>query len=432
MVAAMPASMRTARPNPLADLQPDDITEAWSRRGLDQLSDAELVEAAAERLAVPRVEPADSFVLHAPLELMARAGLLAHVDPASREDARRRIAWLAATYVAAGPGVDDPIAPAHERDPGADVAWLAAAVDAGDLDAVDRAAVAVCSSATAAELAAALVDVVVPRLSAAAHGSIFLHLLPRLMASNAPAAMMARGLLRELTRNPDWSVTWIDERDPRVPAADGSAELTERLLAPPSPGDPGSNFIYPTMSLVDRSGLATSLLDDATAGLSVAAARRSLLRVAASSMLQDDPAAAPYGWSHCLTMPQATLGVAPLSASPDRAIAVAATYVLGFRSTLRTIALDEAWEPVPGAPLDADGLLEAGPSEAAAAMWHADDEARVGLVRRVATHAALHHDAHLAKYTLACIDAARDDPFAARLFLAAAAYLGGWWRTTES
>jgi hypothetical protein len=432
MVAAMPAAIRASRPNPLADLEPDAIDGEWARRGLDRLSDAELVEAAAERLAVPRVEPADSFVLHAPLELLARAGLLGYVDPASREDARRRIAWLAATYDAQGAGVDDPVVPGEDRDAGTDTGWLASAVDAGDLEAVDRATVALCSSATAADLAAALVDVVVPRLSAAAHGSIFLNLLPRLLAANAPAATMARGLLRELARNPDWSLTWIDARDAHVFSQNAPAELTERLLAPPSPGDPGSNFIYPTMSLVDRSGLAARVLDDVTACLSVADARRSLLRVAAMSMLQDDPAAAPYGWTHCLTMPQATLGVARISAAPERAVAVAATYVLGFRSTLSRVALDTAWEPVAGETLGPDGLLEAGASEAAAALWHADDEATAGFVRRVATHAALHHDAHLAKYTLACIDAARDDPDASRLFLTAAAYLGGWWRTNES
>ena len=50
-------------------------------------------------------------------------------------------------------------------------------------------------------------------------------------------------------------------------------------------------------------------------------------------------------------------------------------------------------------------------------------------MRQLVTHAALHGDAHLAKYTLACLDAARDDPGARRLYLAAAAHLAGWWRT---
>ena len=89
-------------------------------------------------------------------------------------------------------------------------------------------------------------------------------------------------------------------------------------------------------------------------------------------MLQDDPSHAPYGWSHCLTMPQATLGVASAATRPDRA--VAATYVLGFRSTLGTVTLDPAWMPEPIAELDADAFIAAGPQAAASAVWHADGE----------------------------------------------------------
>jgi hypothetical protein len=277
---------------------------------------------------------------------------------------------------------------------------------------------------TATELVGRLADVVLPRLGAAAHGTIFLYHLPRLLAASPAAATMARGLLREIGRRPEWNLTWMDERPAfGVPSGD----LAARLLAPVDVGDPGSNFIYPTMSLVERTGAAARLLDDPTRGLPVADARRDLLRVAAWSMLQDDPAHAPYGWSHCLTMPQATLGVATACTRPDRAVAVAATYVLGFRSTLGRVTLDPDWEPAPldgAAPAD---VLDAGPAAAAAAVWHAGDADLPAYVRRLATYAALHQDAHLAKYTLACFDATRDDPDAGRLFLASAASLAAWW-----
>ena len=49
------------------------------------------------------------------------------------------------------------------------------------------------------------------------------------------------------------------------------------------------------------------------------------------------------------------------------------------------------------------------------------------VVTALATRAALHPDAHLAKYTLACADAAAADPHQRRLYLAAAAYLSAWW-----
>jgi hypothetical protein len=89
-----------------------------------------------------------------------------------------------------------------------------------------------------------------------------------------------------------------------------------------------------------------------------------------------------------------------------------------------SISPDAVPEPV-GDPLDA---LDGSPADAAAGAWHATTDQRAAVVARLASRAAAHEDAHLAKYTLACFDAARDDPEAGRLFLAAAAHLGAWWR----
>ncbi len=408
--------------DPLAGLAPDDVGTQWEARGLDRLSDGELVALAAAHLSLPRRDRADSFVLHAPLELLARSALLPLVEPAQREAARRRIAALVAAY-------DQGAAAAFADGPAGTAAPdLTAAIAGGDLEGIDRAASALARTTTARELVDRLTDVVLPSLAAAAHGAIFLYHLPRLAAASPPAATMVRGLLREVGRAPDWNLRWMDDRPPTgVPTGD----LAARLLTPTNAGDPGSNFIYPTMNLVERVGLAAELLDAPTRGLPVAAARRDLLRVAAWSMLQDDPSHAPYGWSHCLTMPQATLGVASSATRPDRAVAVAATYVLGFRSTLGAVTLETAWTPEPVAGLDVETFVAAGPQAAASAVWHADDADYGGLIRRLATNAAHHHDAHLAKYTLACIDASRDDPAAGRLFMAAAAHLAGVWATAD-
>jgi hypothetical protein len=271
-----------------------------------------------------------------------------------------------------------------------------------------------------------LADLVVARLSAAGHGSIFLYHLPRLLAADPAAAGMARGLLREIGRRPDWELTWMDQRDPGLTP---TRDLADRLRGVPMAGDPGSNFIQPTMSLVERSGLAAELLAQSTLGLGAADARRDLLRVAAWSMLQDDPRRAPYGWTHALTMPQAAIGVAPSCPDPGRAVAVAATFVLGFRATQGSVILDPAWEPARRDDLDTTTFLDDGPDGAASAIWYATGDEYRARVTRLITFAALHVDAHLAKYTLACLDATRDDPDAGRLFMAAAAYLAGWWRT---
>ena len=119
-------------------------------------------------------------------------------------------------------------------------------------------------------------------------------------------------------------------------------------------------------------------------------------------MLVDTPDHAPYGWSHCLTIPQAVLGIAPRLEDPDRALAVAATQVVAFRA-----ALGRA--PLPDRP--PAGLPTVDPTE-------------------LATAAATSHDAHVVKYTLACLDAAAADPAAADLYLAAARHLLDWWTAT--
>src|SRR5690349_5507979 len=101
-------------------------------------TDLELVAACAAVVDIPKQAPPDSFTLHAPLELLARALLLERVPADRRERARQRLQWLAAKYAAAGTSAD---------------AETLGAIDA-DLD----------------------VDRLVPSLAAAGHGPILLSL----------------------------------------------------------------------------------------------------------------------------------------------------------------------------------------------------------------------------------------------------------------
>ena len=415
-------------PDALATLDPADAPVAYDALGLDRLSDHALVSACAAVIDRPKAAPPDSFVLHAPLELMARAGLLARVSPDGRDAARRRLVWLAATYAAAGPSALEPRVPSAASSEDAAV-LLAAAVAGGDLDVAGAAARALAGLVGTEDLVAALVDVVAPSLAAAAHGGIYLHQL--LSFAGAPAAPSVANMARELARHPDWALTWFDGR----PAAPGGSprsidDLVEALRRPPSPGPLEVNFIYPTMHLTEASGLALDVLGPALAGVDRAAASRALLRVAALSMLQDDPAEAPYGWSHCLTMPHGLLSVAALSARPDDVLAVAATYVLGFRATQGTVDLDPHWTPAAlavGWPEALDGA----PELAAAGAWHASVADRAALAAVLVDRAAAHEDAHLAKYTLACLQLADTDPAFAHGYVAAAAFLGAGWRQAD-
>ena len=406
--------------NPLDHVDPDDIAGAWTARHLDRMTDAELLRAACQLLSIPRNEAANSFTLHAPLELMARAELLRSVSAQRRESARQRIIHIAATWSTTGGPTKEGDGTAHDEQP-LDV--LTEALRQGDSEAADRAFVSLCASRDQDQIVADLVDIVLSHLGGAAHGAIFLELLPRFRLAGINPALMARTLIGEIARNPS-RLRWFDQPRPETAAG---ASLTDRLISPAAASEPSSHFVQPTMALVDDTGLAHRTLADVTHGLSIDEARRQLLPIAAMSMLQDAPANAPYGWTHCLTLPQATLAVAHRASDAQRAIDVAATYVLGYRATQSSGPIDPSWEPDRPRRF-VDEVTHLDPSVAAATAWHAQPDRRADITQQLIDHAAPHHDAHLAKYTLACIDASAHDPSNARLYLAAAAYLAAWWQ----
>jgi len=413
--------MQNTTRNPLSRLDLDDFPATWSRHDLDRITDDDLLASASELLTIPHEESADSFTLHAPLELMARAQLLPSVSPHRRRSARQRIAQIAATWMSTGTTTGT----ADDAPVGQPIRALVEALRDGDVETVDRAFVSLCAIRNQEEIVGDLADIVLPHLGGAAHGSIFLELLPRFRPAGTNGALMGRTLLRDLAEHPASRLSWFDE--PRTaPLRHGS--LTERLLAPRAERKPASHFVQPTMSLIEDTGLAHRTLADVTHGMSIERARRELLAIAAMSMLQDDPANAPYGWTHCLTLPQAALAIADRSTDPQRAVDIAATYVLGYRATQSSTPIDPNWQPDPPAAADIEAITALDPSTAASAAWHATAEQRGLIVQQLIDHAAPHRDAHLAKYTLACLDAGSNDPTAPHLYLAAAAYLAAWWR----
>ena len=91
--------------------------------------------------------------------------------------------------------------------------------------------------------------------------------------------------------------------------------------------------------------------------------------------------------------------------TPTVALAVAATYVVGFRAAMARNPLDATLRAAdPG--VDLLTALEHEPEEAAAAVWHAPPERLADITTTLATRASVHRDADLVKYTLACLDAA--------------------------
>ncbi len=344
--------------------------------------DERLLAWAASVVGVPKAEPADSFVLHAPLELLARTALLPRVDPGSRDLARARIVGLVDAYTRAGEAVRDPVPPDHDS-VGDACAALAKAVAGGDLEDVDRTAAWLGSRATVDELRTGLGPVVAPSLGAAAHGAILLALMGH---APTPGPRLLRGPVREVARLPD-AVVPVDG------LATGSSPLLDALLATPLLGVAPGQSILPMV----RHGEAAAavLLPDVVAD--PVAARAAIGRVAAWSMVQEGPEHVPYGWTHTLTIPLAVLSI---GLEPRTAVAVAGSQLIGLRASMGTRTLDPEAPPLPSVGL--------GPAE-------------------LATAASLHGDAHVVKYTVAALDAALVDPDRRDLYLAAANRLLEWW-----
>jgi hypothetical protein len=364
---------------------------------IDDLSDVALAERAAAVLAVPRAEVIGdrfSFVLHAPLELLARVALLPLVDPSARSMARRRIALLAEGYAESGP----PLAaarPVEFAGPAAAGAVLAAAIDDGDLDVVDEVATWLADHAGIRALSPLLAPVFLDRLSAAGHANIHLALLAR-----SSPSLMGASLLRPVAR----AVTLGAEQRITIPPLTTGGDpfgLAVAVAQTPVLGPAEIPFIAPTVLRAQDGDAFAPLLDAEGRFPAPAVPPGALLRVAARTMLQGDPEQAPYGWSHCFTLAQAPLLLAGSGAVPvGPASWVAAAYVAAH------------WSAYGEGDVDLDLPVHAPPGVTATSL---------------ATKAAVAHDAHLVKYTLACLDAAAADPTQRGLYLAAADHLHRWW-----
>ncbi len=398
----------------------DDIHDEYDRGGFGDLTDARLFDRTAAVASIPRQLAANSFVLHAPLELMARQLLLPLVPGHLRRAARERLLWVAARYEQAGEPVAARREAAYDSVETSGRALLAA-LDAGDLDGVDTIAPQFLRNATMDQvmaLAAPTVDL----LAAAGHAPIGFWLASRLATTSRSALALLRPTLRELARSPELRVEWVIDAD--APSG-GEARLARALARTPRLGVPGTDFVFPIVHQVDVSGVAHGVVN-ASLPSDITAAARATLHVAALSMLQDDPAFAPYGWTHCLSLPQAIFEIMPWLVDRHRAAAVAATYVVAFRAAEGADLLDLDWVPEPTSTGLVDAL-DGEPAVAASAWYHASaadlEQATPELVGR----AAIHEDAHVAKYTLACLAAAERDRARRPLYLAAAASLAAWW-----
>jgi hypothetical protein len=419
----MNASIQILRDVPIDVFGEGVSIDTWRREGAATLDDKALIALCAQTIEMPkRARGGSSFVLHAPLELLARAALLQHVAPDVRDFARRRIAEIGVRYANAGDEMQfDEI---HFSNESTARTALLRAVSEGDQSIAHNAMRFFIDRKHPDELRALLIDSIAPLLGAAGHCPILLSEWRRGETYSQAAGRLILAPLHYLLATPQARLRWIDTVSWQdcTPARESTEALTQalsRALKKPHAIKVESNSIAPQLTAADTSPHIASALREPLLHLPLPIIEKTLLRTAAQSMLQDDPAHAAYGWTHCLTLPLALIANADASENPRKLYAIAATYVYAFRAAAAHATVDVDCEPVGN-----DSRL---PQQAAATAFRATEDQRHALRTRLASAAAAHRDAHLVKYTLACFDAAERDPEFERIYLATAAYLNAWW-----
>jgi hypothetical protein len=399
---------------PMDSFDSPHADSAWEHCALASASNRDLLDAVAKAIAKPKLELPSSFSLHAPLELAARATLLPRVRKEARSTARRQIAAIACRYAHAGAEIDLP--EQHFANVSDAQARLLDALHTGLPDDANASLGFLLQHMPLAALRMHVVDDIAPMLGAAGHAPILLAALPRMASSFTDAGELLHAPVRSLARAASSRLSWHLAMPTPTPQQEDAAWAEEALwmaLANAPKTVSPSVAIAPTMLTVQDQGLAADLLQGPCQALSLAQVRRVVLRVAAMSMLQDTPSKAQFGWTHCLTLPQALLANADASHNTQALCAIAATHSLGFRSTLGTVALDPTFTPTA--------------TSAAGQVYFADATQRDAIAQALVTKASCHPDAHFVKYTLACLEAANSDPAAAPLYIAAAAHLAEWF-----
>lgn len=370
-----------------------------------------------------------SFELHAPLEIMARYHLLPWVGYDFRHVAHAQMLAtaldfrrIAKPFPVKRRGVAKVLPGSwqeYETGMGADASWRNIAADLQQPRAHDLRAVL-----------HLLGDRVVANAGAAGHGHVLLA-----HAIDADSWICER-LAPHLRMFVEWYASDDDTEGEAalddlwiLVAAEEVEDVADFLAAiPRSTAGSEHRGIRGILDRALKTGFDCSVADSEDAwplGRCVAA-----MEVAARFMLLETDEI-EYGWSHCLTLPEAACTLAENVGDGEMTTHVAVSYVAAFISALRSGA------PLP--PLQDDestgtqvDLLHAltGDSalgDAPAVALGMKDEELAGSWQLICSLASARPDAHLAKYVFACLRCASGRSLHHRLFLAAAAKLLAAW-----
>jgi hypothetical protein len=430
-------AMGTSNLHRISSIDPKNVVDEYKDRALGELSDAEIVDQVCSIVARPPVRGLTSFTLHAPLEMMARYGLIRLVDPSDRELARLQMVASAAVY---GYQVDLMPTPARVYsfpDAGTAAGELASTFTSGDADGMEALVQSVALQFGTKSLVNLLTPLALPTLTGASHSHIGLWLLLRHAEPTGVAnASLLLAAARALAADPTGqmksfqSMSIEGTQRLKTPPEQVCKEILDKL-ANPAKGNLSGQSIRELVEAGERTGNVDTLFGDFIrhdlSQPQIDAAFRAVLQVSAHSMLQHHLEQAKFGWSHCLTLPQSAFGLSSMTADRKLALAAALVWIIAYRSVLSDRALNLGWHPQPIKGASVLEALQTSPAAAAARVWHAPDGELAAIRRILATEASIRNDIHLVKYTRACLDMGTFDPEHVRLYLAAAAHLCAVW-----
>ncbi len=232
------AHKRETRPQ-LSGIDPQHVENEYRSRNLNVLSDADLYREAAAIISPPQQKGINSFALHAPLELLARYGLLPFVEPQERPLARLQIVTSAATYES-GVETVSPAAPVKDF-----VSWSAARQDfsdvlvAGDSDRLEALMLKVAAQFGTTSLVRLLTPQALPTLTGASHSHIGLWLLLKHgVSGDVGDAALLRSAVRRVAADPEGKLSSFDgmSMTDNMPLAQPAniieAEILDKLAQP--------------------------------------------------------------------------------------------------------------------------------------------------------------------------------------------------------
>lgn len=413
-----------------------NVHEVYRSRHLDRLSDRQLISAASGIISQPG-KGITSFTLHAPLELLARGGLLPLVHPTDRDLARMQIVASAAAYEGGVEVLPTPAKIGAFRDLDDAGKRLSSVFSVGDEDGLEAVVMQIASQFGTSSLVNVLTPALLPTLTSASHAHIGLWLLLRHGAAGDPRdASLLRAAARRLASDPTGRLGSFDgmEVTGREVLDKSPAQIEKHLLArltDPPKGTRERGGIRSLLESAEKTGNIDRYFGDLMRyqwnNQQIDAAFRAVLRVSAHAMLQDDDRQAKFGWSHCLTLPQAACGLSSLNIHRKLGLATTMVWIMAYRTILSQRRLDFDYQPevVTGASLRE--ALYSGPKTAAGRFWHAEKDEIAEMQTLLASEASVRNDLHLAKYTRACLDMCSFDPEHWRLYMASAAKLSALW-----